>query len=255
MPAQPFHDYLHHRLLDKGKALDGKTWEAYGRRLWDYARFLDANGLEWDRPSQSYGTSVVHTYRDWQAKDLRLQPGTINARLKVVADLYRWAEESGRIDSLPFRYVDVSLTRGHGNIQARSNQTVTTTPDLLLREWVKDPVFLTGEQVRAARPQIRSTTQRMLFDLMARVGLRSVEARTFPTKYVFDPARRVHLKPGSMIEVDLDPRDMQIKFGKPRTVHVPYSLMQDLHQYTKFERSRLLKQGEQSALLLTSHGN
>ncbi|WP_276530577.1 hypothetical protein [Burkholderia multivorans] len=27
-PAQPFHDYLLYRLLESGKALDQKTWEA-----------------------------------------------------------------------------------------------------------------------------------------------------------------------------------------------------------------------------------
>lgn len=65
---------------------------------------------------------------------------------------------------------------------------------------------------------------------MVRVGLRSSEARTFPRKYVFNPATNSHVKPGTMIDVRLDPRDMDIKFDKPRTVHVPCSLMQDMHQ-------------------------
>lgn len=47
-PAHPFHDYLRHRLLEKGKLLDAKTWEAYGRRIWDFARFLQANNMKWD---------------------------------------------------------------------------------------------------------------------------------------------------------------------------------------------------------------
>ena len=37
-PAAPFHDYLMWRLLGKGAALNQKTWEAYGRAIWDFAR-------------------------------------------------------------------------------------------------------------------------------------------------------------------------------------------------------------------------
>ena len=66
--AQPFHDYLLHRLLDSGKALDIKTWEAYGRRLWDFACFLDTNGLTWAQPFVAVGQSVVRVYRDWQVR-------------------------------------------------------------------------------------------------------------------------------------------------------------------------------------------
>lgn len=79
-PAQPFHGYLRHRLLEGGRLLDVKTWEAYGRRLWDFAMFLHANKLKWDQPSTAPGVSVVSVYRDWQTFDLKLDPSTIQAR-------------------------------------------------------------------------------------------------------------------------------------------------------------------------------
>lgn len=256
-PAQPFHAYLHHELLGRGKALSGKTWEAYGRRLWDFACFLHANGLAWNQPFASHGRSVVRVYRDWQAEDLNLEPATINARLRTVAHFYAWALSMGMIKALPFSYLDVSIPdidRDLDQVQGRAK--LVSRPDLLLDEWKEDPAFLTAEQIRAARATIRSTSQRLLFDLMVRVGLRSIEARTFPRKYVFDPACRSWLKPGTMIDVRLDPQDMDTKFGKPRTVHVPYSLMQDMHQYTLFERNRLLANAEEPrALLVTVAGN
>lgn len=106
-----------------------------------------------------------------------------------------------------------------------------------------------------ARQEIRSGSQRLLFDLMTRVGLRSVEARTFPLKYVFDPQTRRDLKPGSMIYTTLNPKDMEIKIDKPRVVVIPYSLMEDMWAYSQFERNRLAGTNQRMELILTVNGN
>lgn len=254
-PAQPFHDYLLYRLLERGKALDVKTWESYGRRLWDFARFLQANGLSWNQPFASVGQSVVRVYRDWQAQDLKLDPATINDRLELVTAMYRWAHERGQIDCLPFTYSDVTVHGiEHDLAHVTGGRKTLSRPDLILDQWDKEPAFLTAGQLKVASESIRSTSQRLLFDLMARVGLRSVEARTFPLKYVFDPSTRKGLKPGTFIELRLDPRDMEIKFDKPRVVHVPYGLMQDMYAYTTYERNGLAGATERKELVLTTHG-
>lgn len=253
--AQPFHDYLLHRLLDSGKALDIKTWEAYGRRLWDFACFLDANGLAWNQPFAAVGQSVVRVYRDWQVQDLKLDPSTVNDRLELVAAMYRWAHGRGRIERLPFTQSDVTVNGvEHDLAHVTGGSRTVVRPDILLDEWDKEPAFLTADQLKIARVEIRSVSQRLLFDLMARVGLRSVEARTFPVSYVFDPSTRKSLKPGTFIEVRLDPRDMEIKFDKPRVVHVPYSLMEDMYAYSSYERNGLAGNVERRELILTTHG-
>ncbi|WP_196485826.1 hypothetical protein [Burkholderia vietnamiensis] len=239
MPAQPFHGYLYWLLLERGKALDLKTWENYGRHLWDFASFLQANQLVWNQPFRSAGESVVRVYRDWQAQDLKLDPGTINRRLRIVTGFYRWALKHGMLARLPFTDSEVtSYGLEHDLAHVTGGSRTVSRPDVLLDEWEKDPAFLTAEQLKAARSAIRSTSQRLLFDLMARVGLRSVEARTFPLAFVFDPATRPYLKPGTLIEVRLDPHRMEIKLDKPRMVHVPYSLMEDMYAYSQFERNR-----------------
>ncbi len=256
-PAQPFQDYLHHHLMDRGKALDVKTWEAYGRRLWDFVRYLHANDLRWNQPFRSHGQSVVRTYRDWQAHDLKLEPSTINDRLMTITHFYSWALDQGLISRLPFGYADAHVSGIENDLKhVTGGGQVFRRPLVLLDEWEKEPLFLTGQQIKLARASIRFASQKLLFDLMVRVGLRSIEARTFPLKYVKDPAGCKHWKPGSMIEVRLDPRDMEIKFKKPRVVHVPYSLMEEMYQYTLFERNRLLKEcdASPSSLILTVHG-
>ncbi|MCY1259996.1 Tyrosine recombinase XerC [compost metagenome] len=256
-PAQPFHAYLRWRLLEKGKKLDVTTWEHYGRELWDYASFLHANDVVWDEPFDSEGESVVTGYRDWQAEDLKLDPTTINGRLGRVIGMYEWAMMRGMIEKMPVSYSDVMV---HGIESDFSHVTggsrTVRTPEVLLDEWEKEPAFLIAEQMRTARSEIRSTAQRLLFDLMGRVGLRSCEARTYPLAYVFDPAARPYLKRGTLIDVWLDPRDMKIKRKKGRTVHVPYSLMEEMHAYAQFERNRHIIAGStQDALLLTACGN
>lgn len=256
-PAQPFDAYLNYRLLERGKKLDVKTWEAYGRRLWDFARFLHDNALMWDQPFGSHGTSVVRVYRDWQAEDLKLEPNTVNDRLRIVIDFYRWAEGRKLIERLPFMHSDITAHGiEHDLAHVTGGRTRVRRPDVMLDEWEKEPAFLTAEQVKVARSAIRSTPQRFLFDLMVRVGLRSMEARTFPLACVFDPSTRPYLKPGTLIDIRLDPRDMDLKFHKPRVVHVPYSLMEDMHAYALFERNRSVNPGgESKVLLLTVHGN
>ncbi|HDR9510482.1 site-specific integrase [Burkholderia cepacia] len=254
-PAQPFHDYLLYRLLERGKALDPKTWEAYGRRLWDFARFLQANDWSWNDPFMSVGQSVVRVYRDWQAQDLKLDPATVNDRLRLVAAMYQWAHERGRIDRLPFSYSEIAVNDiEHDLAHVTGGRKTLSCPDVLLNEWDKEPAFLTVEQLKIARQSIRSASQRLLFDLMARVGLRSVEARTFPLSYVFDPSAQKALKPGTFIDVRLDPRDMEIKLNKARVVHVPYSLMEDMYAYATYERNGLIGAAERKELVLTIHG-
>jgi len=256
-PAQPFHSYLRSRLLEQGTLLDPKTWEAYGRRLWDFARFLQANELVWNQPFDTEGSSVVRRYRDWQMMDLALRPTTVNARLRLVADFYLWAWERALIDRLPFKQQDTTRYGVESDLShITGGRCVSSRPDVLVDEWDEEPAFLTSEQIRISRASIRSTSQRLLFDLMCRVGLRSEEARTFPRAYAFDPAARPDLKPGTLIDVRLDPKDMDIKLGKPRVVHVPYSLMEELYAYACFERNvRLKPHDQQAALVLTAFGN
>lgn len=256
-PAQPFDHFLTDTLLDSGKALDVKTWDAYGSRIWDFARYLDANGFAWDNLKPVPGATVLRIYRDWQAEDLALEPSTINPRLRTVLKFYSWAQKKGLIGELPFTTSDITVRGVESDFtHLTEGKAISKKSDLLLDEWTEEPEFLTAQQIAVARCNIRSMSQRLLFDLMTRVGLRSIEARTFPSSYVFDPTSRAGVSPGSMIEVRMSPRDMQTKFSKPRVVHVPYSLMVDMHQYTLLERNRLVIAGKETkSLLLTASGN
>ncbi|CAN7548435.1 site-specific integrase [Acidovorax sp. LjRoot66] len=254
-PVEPFHSYLIWRLLGKGNDLNVKTWEAYGRAIWDFAKFLDENELKWNQNFESPGTGVVVIYRNWQISQLRLDAATINSRLKQVVDFYEWAQDHGMIVDLPFSYRFVTRRGVQSDLAHLTHgQQDVEKADVLVGEWDKDPVFLTADQLAIGREEIRSTSQRLLWDLMARVGLRSVEARTFPLKYVFNPAARRDLNPRSMILIELNPNDMETKFGKSRQVAVPYSLMEDMWSYAQFERNMFVGAEARAELVLTVNG-
>lgn len=101
-PLQPAQDFLFHFLLERGTANSPLTWEATGRRLYDYFAFLNANELHWADSQRQVGTSVLSRYRDWSAGELKLSPSTINKRLSLVVKFYEWASEMGQIERLPF---------------------------------------------------------------------------------------------------------------------------------------------------------
>jgi integrase/recombinase XerD len=254
-PSWPEHSYLMSRLLEKGVALDIKTWDSYGRAIWDFTRFLEANDLTWDQPFTAPGNGVVVMYRDWQV-ELKLDPVTINGRLRLVVAMYEWALDQQLIRNVPFEYKYVTRRAVESALAHKTGGEQTTAqPTILTDEWDKEPAFLTSEQLVVARQEIRAGSQRLLFDLMARVGLRSVEARTFPLKYVFDPQTRRDLRPGSMIHTSLNPMDMEIKLDKPRVVAIPYGLMEDMWAYSQFERNRLAGTKQRVELILTVNGN
>lgn len=248
-PAQSFITYL---LLERHGASSPLTWEDYGRRLYDFFAFLHANELAWNERARAPGLSVVARYKDWSLGELALSPSTINQRLRLVVKFYEWARNNAHIDHLPFAYEDVRTTRVSQGFLAHVEQAggVRERPMVMAREWKRPPQFLTKDQVGACRAQKLSASHRLLFDLMERVGLRSVEARTFPLKYVFNPKGAVAVKPGQMIRVNLDPADMKIKYDKPRSVDVPYTLMEDMYSYTLFQRAMLHQRSGMPTLCL-----
>lgn len=255
-PAEPFHGYLMWRLIGKGAALDQKTWEAYGRAIWDFARFLQANNLTWNQPFLAPGEGVVAMYRDWQVTDLKLDARTINQRLRQVVGLYEWAKDEGLIGTLPFDYRQITRRRVEHDLKHKTGGSLTTEKaNVQVAEWEREPAFLTTEQLVLGRRAIRSTSQRLLWDLMSRSGLRSVEARTFPLKYVFDPRARRDLKPGCCLYTRLDPQDMDIKYDKPRDIALPYSLMEDMWAYAQLERNLHIGMQQRRELILTINGN
>jgi site-specific recombinase XerD len=256
-PLQPAQDFLFHFLLERGTANSPLTWEATGRRLYDYFAFLNANELHWTDSQRQVGTSVLSRYRDWSAGELKLSPSTINKRLSLVVKFYEWASEMGQIERLPFSYRSVRVSRKVGMLaHTKRGHQLATRASVLLREFRAPIRILTIEQIQVCREFLINPSHRLLFELMLRSGLRSCEARTYPANYVFDPASRNDLMRGQMIRVDLNPNELSIKYSKPRTIDVPWTLMEEMQAYKSLEREtrRRRRDNHPTTLILSADG-
>lgn len=256
-PVQPAQSFLWHILIESGESLSTLTWEAYGRRLYDYFAFLEANTLAWNDETPAHGLSVLSRYRDWSIGELALNPRTVNNRLALIVRFYRWAKLNNLIKVLPFgekktHIVPHSGLLSHVTRPGKERSKIS----IMLRERKRLMKFLTKDQVKVCLALDADPSHQILFHLMVRTGLRSCEARSFPLKYVFNPRLKNGLRRGQMISVALEPSDMQIKYDRPRIIDVPWSLMEDMWSYSLHQREMRNSRGDGSvtALLLTNEG-
>ena len=215
--VEPAQSFLWDVLTTNGRAQSPLTWAKYGRDIYDYFAFLDANELDWQTVPSRGMPSVVDWYRDWSKGEIGLDSVTINARLRLIARFYRWAQQMGFIKQLPFRYQVVRVARTPGflaHVDASAN--LVEVPSAMLSQKSAPIKFLTMEQVLVCLGVLSNITHRMMFELMVRCGLRQIECRTFPVKYLFDPARRRDLVQGQMIRLPLSNKDMKTFGGMPR---------------------------------------
>lgn len=254
---EPAQSFLWHTLVVNGSIESKLTWEAYGRRLYDYFAFLTANNLRWNEGKKPHGLSAVTRYRDWSLGELGLNPSTVNKRLNLVVRFYHWCKHYGYISHLPFGMRDVR-TPIHRGFLAHVDRSggMVSKPMVIARERKATIKFLIKDQVRQCLGAQLDMSHALLFNLMVRTGMRSCEARTFPLMYIFNPRTRKGLTPGQMIRINLDPADMHIKYGKPRSVDVPWSLMEDMWSYSLHQREMRRQRSGQTpaALILTELG-
>lgn len=257
--VEPAQTFLWDVLTTTGRVQSRLTWAKYGRDLYDFFAFISANGLDWRAPPMPGMPSVMDWYRDWSKGELHLDSSTVNSRLRLIVRFYRWALGHGHVEALPFRYLCVATSRVPRFLaHVGSSEGEVLTPSALLPQKRALIKFLTAEQVMVCMHALKNETHKLMFELMVRTGLRQIECRTFPLKYVFNPSRRRDLTPGRMIRISLSPADMKLKYDKPRDIDVPYRLMDDLWWYAarhrqKRERARNASE-RRASLFLTESG-
>jgi integrase/recombinase XerD len=256
-PVEPAQAFLWHTLIESGESFSRLTWEAYGRRLYDYLAFLDANQLAWNEESSAHGLSVLSRYRDWSSGELALDRSTVNNRLALIVRFYRWAKQRNLIAVLPFGEKKVKAATHSGLLSHVARPGVESTKvSVMVQERGRLTRFLTKDQVKDCLSLETDPSHQIMFHLMVRTGLRSCEARSFPVKYVFNPKLRKGLRQGQMISVALDPGDMHIKYDRSRTIDIPWSLMESMWSYYLHQREvrKSPDSGDVGALLLTKGG-
>lgn len=267
-PVSPFTNYMMHLALERGRITSDKTLKSHADALYDYFSWLRANGLTWDRePKRTPGgkeISNLSLYQNWSKNSYRKPDGTelknttINLRTSRIEAFYRWAKDiAGLIDWLPFITKIVAVSQGHPDALAHTHgQRVVESSESRLPTFKVFPKLLNVDQVRELHNAPMSKTIKLAISLILATGLRNVEARSFPRKYIFDPRGR---DPRKRIRIDLDPNDIELKNSKPRTVYVSWQLMMEMYQYVQAgegaERGNIYRnrEGTLPTMLLLNH--
>lgn len=230
--VEPAQSFLWHELAANGRAQSPHTWAKYGRDLYDYFAFLEANRLCWSELPVSGMPSHLDRYRDWSRVEVGLLPRTINGRLRLIARFYAWAREHGLIERLPYRTRAMQTAREPGFLaHVQQDPRSTTALRAALPEPGPTPRFLSMDQVIACLDHLPNPTHRLMFELMVRCGLRQVECRSLPVSYLCNPTRRTDLRGRRTIRIHLEPKHMTLKHGRSRSIDVPTDLMEDLWWY------------------------
>lgn len=236
---QPAQDWLWDLLATAGRISSKRTWENYGRAIYDFFAFSLTNNHDWSVAPPPGMPSAIDAWREWSRGTLELDASTINPRIRLVVRFYKWAVKRGHIDRLPFDYEALRSSRPPlFHFGANPTSDTQASPKVLLRERRRVIRFLTTDQIVECHQSLSNPTHRLMFELMVRTGLRQSECRTFPDAYVFDPSRRKDLHPGQKIRVYLDPQEMEIKNSTPREIDIPYNLMEKLWAYSLRHRQR-----------------
>lgn len=250
------HLYLVYRCIRNGRAHSPKSWERYGRDLYDYFGFVLANDHDWTAVAPIGLPGVIEAYRDWAVGECELDAGTVNQRLRTISDFYKFAHRHGFIGSVPFDSIKVVAKRAPGFLAHASAGNRVEINHLMLRHPRKKVKFLLLEECRQCIRSLLDPTHRLLFRLSLQTGLRNEELRTFPEKYVVDPMTNSQWKGKAARRLRLSHRDMKLKNDKDRDIDVTASMMADLWHYSVHERPAraALRKRDTPILFLTTQG-
>jgi integrase/recombinase XerD len=118
------HAFLVQVCIRAGSARSKRSWERYGRDLYDFFGYVLTNGLDWKAPQVPGYTHPAEAYRDWALVECELKRPTINGRLRTIRRFYEWAVRTGILESLPFEAMEVRVN-GEANFLEHTSSTVS----------------------------------------------------------------------------------------------------------------------------------
>lgn len=231
-------EFVIYYCIERGRVKSTNSWETYGRDLYDYFSFMEANDLDWRSVKTRTGPMLLAVYRDTSMNQFGLSANTVNRRLRIVIQFYQYAVERGWVDSLPYKMENVVVRRTRGFLaHTETSGSVKASPHVLTKSKRSQIKVLNYTQIRMLLDSINNRKIKLMVRLMLSTGLRISEVLTFPAKYVVSPDQpsyRTH------IPIELNPSEMKIKGDKPRTIMVPLKVMNELWEFLIFDRKKLV---------------
>ncbi|MDM8181015.1 tyrosine-type recombinase/integrase [Marinobacter salarius] len=247
-------EFLIYHCLKRGSVQSRRSWETFGRDLYDFFAFLEANDLDWRQIQDRTNETLLAVYRDASFEHFNLSASTVNRRLHLAIKFYQFGLKQGWVSTLPYDLETVKVRQPKGFLaHTDTSGGVGAKPDVLLKTPSTKIKVLNAEQIAELLKTIKSPTLHLMVRLALSTGLRKEELLTFPVSRVVKPSSTTAR---SHIVVELDPQEMSIKGDKARTIHIPVSVMTDLWEYVIHERSQLVRRhgAQPNTLFVTAMG-
>lgn len=246
-----------HHLIRRGRVESKKSWETYGKALYQFFGWCEANGIDWSNVGNDREATILAEFRDWNLSPEggSLSARTVNARLRLLVAFYRYAVNKGWVESAPYLMETVMVRQRNqflAHVDASGGRR--SSPDVMLKTPRTTIRVLTKHQSHDLLAALKNPTHRLIMRLALTTGLRREELATFPAKYVIDPV--TYTQHRTFVRVNINPQDMMIKRNQPRGIDVPRTVMEDLWQYVLHRRHQHenISGQAQSALFLTESG-
>lgn len=227
-------EFLIFACITEGTASSLLSWEQYGRALYDYFSFCEANGYDWKNTKLTADHSITDRYYNWSISECGLASSTVNDRLGIIYRFYEHSLNMGWTSSLPWLGKKPFLKDPKAGL-LKKDTTGRKTRYLGSGKGNSASIsVLSRIQVDALLDSIFNTELKLITRLGLGCGLRKTELLTFPIQYVVNPEDYPSQKMN--YRVMLKPQDMALKGKKGRQIDIPAPLMDDLWKYMKFDR-------------------
>ncbi|HXJ96330.1 MAG TPA: tyrosine-type recombinase/integrase [Terriglobia bacterium] len=227
--------------LVNGRTSSTSTWRSYAYQFADWLSFCEKIGVQWRHVTELN----IATYRNILASESSpqinrpLKRSTINHKLTVICQFYRFAHRKGWVDALPFELgaaripYSADLTR-----QAEPNCRVLAGNNLRLRELKEELRIPSRQEVRHFIKSFRTWRDQLIAEIMWLTGMRSKEVCSLPLDVLPED-------PGS-IENETVAVKITGKGQKRRAVLFPVRLLRSIDRYVHMERWRRVRSSRES---------
>jgi len=226
-----------------GRTSSAKTWRSYAYHFADWLSFCEGIGVPWRHVTELN----LATYRNLLAMEASphtgrvLRRGTINYKLGLICQFYRFAHRKGWLTALPFE-LELSRIphrgRGHSPGQGGPDSVFVLGNSLRLREAREELQLPPRHEVRRFIRSFRNWRDQLLAEVMWLTGMRCAEVCTLLLDSLPDD-------PGSIPKESVAIK-ITGKGQKRRAVLFPVRLLRSIDRYVHMERRRHVRAGAAS---------
>jgi integrase/recombinase XerD len=227
--------YLARLSAVSGNTSSPKTWRSYAYEFADWLAFCERIGAAWRAVSEL----DLATYRNILATEASIRTGlplkrsTVNHRLGVITQFYRFALKKGWIARPPFDLEEVPLPHGaSAGVSARRSVWMGAS-SVRLREAREELQIPSRPEIRRFIKSFRNWRDRLMAETMWLTGLRSAEVCSLSMHALRDDPRA--------IEKETVAIRITGKGEKRRSVLFPVRLLCSIDRYAHMDRERRVR--------------